>query len=332
MTLVGKKVLVTGADGFIGSHLAEELAEQGADVRALVLYNSFGNSGWLDRTDPGLREKMQIVAGDVRDPHLMLSLLDGVDVVFHLASLIAIPYSYRAPDSYVATNVMGTTNIMQAALANKVSLVVHTSTSEIYGSAQSVPMNESHPQVAQSPYAATKIAADQIALSFHRSFDLPVIVVRPFNCYGPRQSARAIIPTVICQLLSGRTSIRLGNLSPTRDFTYVSDTVNGFIRAGHHPEEAGQVVHVGSGREISIEALTRQIASALGQQIQIVTDGSRVRPARSEVTRLVCDASRAERLLGWTPTISMEEGLRRTIEWMQKNINHPGYSPERYVI
>lgn len=332
MSLIGKSVFITGADGFIGSHLTEELAEQGVQVRALVLYNSFGSCGWLDRTDPELRQKIEVVSGDIRDPHLMEELLEGVDVVFHLASLIAIPYSYRAPDSYVATNVTGTTNVMQAALKRKVSLVVHTSTSEIYGSAQTVPMNEAHPQVAQSPYAATKIAADQIALSFHRALGLPVTVIRPFNNYGPRQSARAVIPTIISQLLSGRSSIRLGNLTPTRDFTYVSDTVNGFIRAGSNPDTAGQTIHLGTGREISIQALTRQISGMLGREVQIVTDGTRVRPSPSEVTRLVCDASKAERLLGWTPSISLEEGLQRTIDWLRKNLDHPGYSPERYVI
>ncbi|UCC44428.1 MAG: SDR family NAD(P)-dependent oxidoreductase [Candidatus Zixiibacteriota bacterium] len=332
MSLGDCRVLVTGADGFIGSHLAEELTRRGVKVRALVMYNSFGRSGWLDSSPPELAGSMEILAGDIRDPHAMVELTAGIDVVFHLASLVAIPFSYLSPDNYVKTNVIGTLNMLQAARTNGVKKFVHTSTSEIYGSAGHVPMDESHPQNAHSPYAATKIAADQLALSYLRSFSLPVTVVRPFNTYGPRQSARAIIPTIISQIASGAASIRLGNLDPTRDFTYVSDVVVGFIAAAERPDLEGEVIHLGSGSEISIGELVSRIAALMKSEVEIVSDARRMRPQSSEVDRLVCDNSKAARLLEWSPKVEFEKGLRRTIQWVQDNLDHPGYRPDRYVI
>jgi len=326
------RVLVTGADGFIGSHLAEGLVTGGAKVRALVMYNSFGYSGWLDRVEPEIKAEMKIIPGDIRDPQAMIEVTDGTETIFHLASLIAIPYSYRSAGSYVDTNIKGTLNILQAARHNQTSQVIHASTSEVYGNAVRVPIGEDHPIVAHSPYAATKIAADQIATAFHRSFNLPVTIIRPFNTYGPRQSARAIIPTVVSQLLTDSATLKLGHLAPTRDFTYVSDIVDGFIAAAGKEKTIGEVIQLGSGSEISIGSLANKIAGLMDRQVTIETDSQRLRPESGEVERLLCDNSKAKRLLGWVPTIQLDDGLRRTIEWLRRHKDLPGYQPDRYVI
>ena len=315
----GKKVLVTGSDGFIGSHLVERLVELGANVRALVLYNSFNSWGWLDTIDSEKLGNVEVVAGDIRDPHHVQEMVKDIEIVFHLASLIAIPYSYHSPDSYLETNVKGTLNLLQAARNSSVERIIHTSTSEVYGTAQFVPITEEHPLVGQSPYAASKIAADQFAVSFYRSFDLPVTIVRPFNTYGPRQSARAIIPTVISQALSGKKTISIGNVRPTRDFTFVSDTVEGFIKAAEHEESVGKTLNLGSNSEISIDALVEKIRNLMNNSFEIVLDQGRLRPEKSEVDRLWSDNSKAKAVLKWEPTVSLERGLELTIEWFRKN-------------
>ena len=315
----GKKVLVTGSDGFIGSHLVERLLELGADVRPLVLYNSFNSWGWLDTIEREKLQNVEVIAGDIRDPHHVQEIVRDIDVVFHLAALIAIPYSYHSPDSYMETNVKGTLNILQAARLHPVEQIIHTSTSEVYGTAQFVPITEEHPLVGQSPYSASKIAADQFAVSFYRSFDLPVTIVRPFNTYGPRQSARAIIPTVISQALSGKKTIPVGNVRPTRDFTYVSDTVEGFIKAAEHEEAVGKTLNLGSNREISIDALVDKIRHLMNNSFEIVVDKGRLRPEKSEVDRLWSDNSKAKAILKWEPVVSLEKGLELTIEWFRKN-------------
>jgi len=315
----GKKVLVTGSDGFIGSHLVERLVELGADVRPLVLYNSFNSWGWLDTIDREKLQNVEVIAGDIRDPHHVQEIVRDIDVVFHLAALIAIPYSYHSPDSYMETNVKGTLNILQAARLHPVEQIIHTSTSEVYGTAQFVPITEEHPLVGQSPYSASKIAADQFAVSFYRSFDLPVTIVRPFNTYGPRQSARAIIPTVISQALSGKKTIPVGNVRPTRDFTYVSDTVEGFIKAAEHKEAVGKTLNLGSNSEISIDALVDKIRHLMNNSFEIVVDKGRLRPEKSEVDRLWSDNSKAKAILKWEPVVSLEKGLELTIEWFRKN-------------
>jgi len=319
MNWSGKKVLVTGSDGFIGSHLLERLVELGANVRALVLYNSFNSWGWLDTIDRKKLKNVEVIAGDIRDPHHVQAMVKDIDMVFHLASLIAIPYSYHSPDSYLETNVKGVLNLLQAARNYPVERIIHTSTSEVYGTAQFVPITEEHPLVGQSPYAASKIAADQFAVSFHRSFDLPITIVRPFNTYGPRQSARAIIPTVISQALSGKRTISIGNVRPTRDFTFVSDTVEGFIKAAEHEESVGKTLNLGSNSEISIGDLTEKISSLMSHSFEIAVDKARFRPEKSEVDRLWSDNSKAKALLKWEPTISLERGLGLTIEWFRKN-------------
>ena len=319
MRLTGKRILVTGADGFIGSHLAEELVRRGHEVRALVWYNAFGKQGWLDQTEPELRENMQSAAGDVRDAGSVRSMMQGVDVVLHLAALIGLPYSYAAPQSYVDTNVTGTLNVLQAARDLGIERVVVTSTSEVYGTAQTVPITENHPLCGQSPYAATKIGADQMALSFHKSFQLPVTVLRPFNTYGPRQSTRAVIPTIIAQLAAGQDRIRLGATSPTRDLLYVDDAARAFIAAAECDAAVGDVVHVGTGHETSIGDLARMIGRLFGVAIKIDTDETRVRPEASEVERLLCDPRKAHEVLGWTAELAgaagLEKGLRRTKNW-----------------
>jgi dTDP-glucose 4,6-dehydratase len=311
-----KTVLVTGAGGFIGSHLSEKLIELGARTRAFVEYNSTASWGWLDGSP--LKEQMEIVLGDIRDRDSIQAATEGVDIIFHLAALIAIPYSYRAPLSYVHTNVEGTLNVLQSAIHSSVGLVVHTSTSEVYGTARTVPISESHPLQGQSPYSASKIGADKLAESFHLSFGLPVITVRPFNTYGPRQSARAVIPTIVTQALADEP-IRLGNTEPTRDLNYVADTVEGFIKAGEAPKAVGEVINLGTGKEISIGQLAATILKAMGKTLPVVTESERVRPENSEVERLCADASKARELLGWEPKYSLEEGLARTIEWIQEN-------------
>lgn len=329
-------VLVTGADGFIGSHLVEALVRQGHKVRAFVLYNSFGSWGWLDHTPRPIREGLDVFAGDIRDPHGVREAMKGCDAVLHLAALIAIPYSYHSPDTYVDTNVKGTLNVLQAARELGVRRVIHTSTSEVYGTARFVPITEEHPLRGQSPYSATKIAADQLAYSFHASFGLPVVIARPFNTYGPRQSARAVIPTIITQIASGRRQIKLGAVSPTRDFNHVADTVAGFVAALHSDRGIGDVINFGSSFEISIGDTARLIAEAMNADIEIVSDEVRMRPANSEVERLWADNAKAKRLFGWQPAYGGREGFKRglaeTAEWFQDPVNLSGYKADRYNV
>lgn len=308
-----EKVLVTGADGFIGSHLVELLRDQGYSVKALSQYNSFNSWGWLD--DISSLENIEVVSGDIRDPHFCRKLCQNIDVVFHLASLIAIPYSYVAPDSYVDTNIKGTLNICQAALECGVGQVIHTSTSEVYGTAQYVPIDEDHPLQPQSPYSATKIAADAMAMSFYNTFELPVIIARPFNTYGPRQSLRAVIPTIIAQIAAGEKKIKLGDVSPTRDFNYVEDTCRGFLALARCNEAAGQTVNIGSNFEISVGDTLNIIKRLMDSDVVFETDEQRLRPESSEVFRLWCDNSKIKKLTGFEPQISIEEGLRKTIDW-----------------
>ncbi len=318
-----KKVLVTGSDGFIGSHLAEKLAKEGAHVRAFVYYNSFGTWGWLDHTNPDLMKNIEIFPGDIRDPNRVLEAVEGQETVFHLASLIAIPYSYHAPDSYVQTNVGGTLNVLNASMRAKVKRLIHTSTSEVYGTAQYVPIDEKHPLQGQSPYSATKIGADMLAESFHRSFDLPVTIIRPFNTYGPRQSTRAVIPTILAQLFSGNNQIKLGTLKPIRDFCFIEDTVSGFLLIAQAKETAGRVINIGSGSEISIGKLVELLMKLTDIKAEVLCDRIRLRPSKSEVDRLRCDFSLAKKLTGWQPKYSLEEGLKITIQWVKEHLNSP---------
>ncbi len=311
------KTLVTGAGGFIASHLVEELVHKGHEVRAFVRYNSRNLWGWLE--DSPCRNSVEIISGDVRDYDLVKSAVEGCETVFHLAALIGIPYSYVSPLAYVRTNVEGTYNILQAARECNVGRIIHTSTSEIYGTAQYVPIDEAHPVNPQSPYAASKASADFLALSYHRSFALPVAVVRPFNTYGPRQSARAIIPTVISQILDGKETLSLGNLTPTRDLTFVSDTVSGFFAAAASPQTVGETVNLGTGSEISIGDLVLKIARIMGREVKITSDEQRVRPAKSEVERLLSNPGKMQALTGWKADVSLDEGLARTVEWMTKH-------------
>ena len=312
----GRRVLVTGAEGFIGSHLVEALLEAGADVRALVHYNPFGRWGWLHDH----AADVEILAGDVRDGERVARVADGVDVIFHLAALVGIPYSYDAPESYLQTNVLGTYNLLAAARRAGVSRYVQTSTSEVYGSALRVPIDEDHPLQPQSPYSASKIAADMTALSFHHAFELPVAVVRPFNTYGPRQSARAVIPTVLGQIYAGAEEIRIGATAPKRDFNYVTDTARGFLAIAACDRALGAVVNIGSGREISIGELIDLMIEVSGRDVRAVRDPQRIRPAGSEVDRLMCDNSRALEWAGWRPEVPLEEGLRRTAQWIEENL------------
>jgi NAD dependent epimerase/dehydratase len=328
-----RKVLVTGADGFIGSHLTERLVELGHDVRAFTCYNSFGSRGWLDGIDLRIAGQIDFVAGDIRDAQCVAQAMKGRDATFHLAALIAIPFSYRAPESYVATNVNGTLNVLKAGIEAGCH-VIHTSTSEVYGTAQYVPIDEKHPLNAQSPYAATKIGADQLALSFARSFGGRVSVVRPFNTYGPRQSIRAVIPSIIVQAVAGQRQIRLGALHPTRDFSYVADTVSGFIGAMVSEGAVGQVVNVGSEFEVSIGRTVDIIADQMGVDIEVIVDDERLRPAASEVERLFADASLARRTIGFDPAFGGEEGFRRglsqTIAWFSQPANRARYRTGEY--
>lgn len=328
------KILVTGADGFIGSHLTEALVQAGHEVRAFVLYNSFNSWGWLDHCGPDVKGRFEVFAGDVRDPNGVREAMRGCDTVLHLAALIAIPYSYHSPDTYVDTNVKGTLNVLQAARAEGVRRVVHTSTSEVYGTARFVPITEEHPLLGQSPYSATKIAADQLAYSFYASFEQPVVIVRPFNTYGPRQSARAVIPTIITQIASGKRKIRLGATSPTRDFNYVQDTVSGFIAAATTEAGLGQVVNFGSNYEISVGDTALLIAEAMGQEIELVTDEVRLRPANSEVERLWADNAKARDLFGWEPAYAGREGFKRglaeTAAWFGLPENLARYKSDVY--
>lgn len=321
------RVLVTGAGGFIGSHLVEGLVSQGYQVRAFVRYNARNDWGWLEILSS--RPEIEIYTGDIRDYDSVRDAMRGVDVVFHLAALIGIPYSYRSPQAYIRTNVEGAYNILQAA-REEGARVVHTSTSEVYGTARHVPIDEEHPIQAQSPYSATKVAADQLALSFYRSFGLPVTVVRPFNTYGPRQSARAIIPTIITQALSERLPIKLGNLNPTRDLNFVQDTVDGFIAVGLSKKTVGEVVNLATGEEISIGGLVHAIERVLGMEIPIKQDESRIRPGKSEVERLCGDNRKAYELAGWKPRYSLDDGLRITADWLRHNLHL--YKPDLYNV
>ncbi|WP_449244843.1 GDP-mannose 4,6-dehydratase [Desulfobacca acetoxidans] len=329
MPYTGKKVLLTGAAGFIGSHLAEGLVQAGAELRCLVRYNSRNDWGMLNFVDPKLLGEMEVVTGDVTDAAGMLRLCQGRDIIFHLAALIAIPYSYVNPNHVVQTNVGGTLNILEAARHWQVERLVHVSTSEVYGTARYVPMDENHPLQGQSPYSASKIGADKLVESYYRSFDIPVTTIRPFNTFGPRQSARAVIPTIISQALV-RKEIKLGALTPTRDFTFVKDTVNGFLKIGLAPGVIGEVINIGSSHEISIGDLAKKIATLLGKDYRLTTEVERFRPEKSEVDRLFCHPGKAKALLGWEPETSMEEGLSAAIAWIKK---HPKlYRPDSYQI
>lgn len=322
-----KKVLVTGAGGFIGSHLTERLAELGATTRALVQYNSRGHCGWLEHSP--LHNQIEVIAGDVRDAGSVRQAMRDVDVVFHLAALIAIPYSYQAPNSYVETNIIGTLNVLQAAREMGTARVLHTSTSEVYGTARQVPILESHPLQGQSPYSASKIGADKLAEAFHLSFNVPVVTVRPFNTFGPRQSARAVIPAIITQALAGQT-VKLGKLTPTRDLNFVSNTVDGFLAAAAAPAAIGQTVNLGSGREISIGNLVSLIGRLMDCPMLVAQDEQRLRPEKSEVERLLADNTLARTLLGWEPLVTLEAGLTRTIEWLRSNQDK--YRPDAYAV
>ena len=325
MDLKNKKILVTGADGFIGSHLVETLVKMGCEVRAFVLYNSFNNWGWLDSLSGEILENIEIFQGDIRDPFGVKKSFEGCDVVFHLASLIAIPYSYYSPQSYIETNITGTLNVMQAAKDMGVSKVIHTSTSETYGTAKYVPIDENHPLQGQSPYSATKIGSDQIAMSYFLSFDTPVSIIRPFNTYGPRQSARAIIPSVIIQILNGKKSIELGNIAPTRDFNYIQDTVQGFIKVAESDISIGDIFNIGAGFEISIGSLVEKICNLMGSDIKITKSTERYRPEKSEVFRLFADISKSKKLLGYSPIYDFEKGLDTTINWFTNKENLEKY-------
>ncbi len=318
---MGKKVLVTGADGFIGSHLVERLVADGYDVRAFSFYNSFNRWGWLDSLDRNVLDSIDVFCGDVRDPNGVREAMKGCESVFHLAALIAIPFSYHSPDSYVDTNIKGTLNVLQAARMLDTGRVLVTSTSEVYGTAQYVPIDEHHPYQGQSPYSATKIGADRLAESFYRSFNLPVTIVRPFNTYGPRQSARAVIPTVISQLLDGKTEIKLGSLTPTRDFNFVKDTVRGFELLEQCPAAVGEEINIATGVEISIGELANELIRQINPQAKIVCDEQRLRPENSEVNRLLGDNSKIKRLCGYEPKYDLSAGLAETIEWIKSNMN-----------
>ena len=323
-------VLVTGADGFIGSHLVEMLHFKGHQVRALSQYNSFNNWGWLE--DINCKDKIEILTGDIRDPHYCKEIVKNVDIIFHLAALIAIPYSYVAPDSYVDTNIKGTLNICQAAKENGNIRVIHTSTSEVYGTAQYIPIDEKHPLQPQSPYSASKIAADAMAMSFFHAFDLPVTIARPFNTYGPRQSARAVIPTIITQIASGTKEIKLGDLSPTRDLNYVKDICRGFIAITENDQTISETINIGSNSEISIGSTFDLIKELMKSDVKLVTDKERIRPEKSEVFRLCCDNSKIQNLTGFKPQVDIREGLQRTIDWFTNPNNLIHYKSEIYNV
>lgn len=331
-----KKVLVTGADGFIGSHLTEALVRAGYEVRAFTLYNSFGSWGWLDKCAADVKGNFEVFSGDIRDPHGVRTAVSGCETVLHLAALIAIPYSYHSPDTYIDTNIKGTLNILQAARECGVAHVVHTSTSEVYGTARFVPITEEHPLQGQSPYSASKIGADQIAMSFYSSFDTPVVTLRPFNTYGPRQSARAVIPTIITQIANGVRQIKLGALHPTRDFSFVEDTVSGFIAAMNCSAAVGQVINLGSSFEISIANTVQCIADVMSAEIEIVTDDVRLRPSKSEVERLFACNTKAREVLGWTPAYGGRDGftrgLAKTVDWFTEPSNLATYKSGIYNI
>jgi len=325
-----QQVLITGADGFIGSHLTEMLVSKGYSVKALSQYNSFNNWGWLENVN--CKDKIEVLTGDIRDPHYCKHIIKDVDIVFHLAALIAIPYSYVAPDSYVDTNIKGTLNICQAAKENGNIRVIHTSTSEVYGTAQYVPIDEKHPLQPQSTYSATKIAADAMAMSFYNAFELPVTIARPFNTYGPRQSARAVIPTIITQIANGAKEIKLGDLTPTRDFNFVEDTCRGFIALAEEDKTIGEIVNIGSNFEISIAETLNIIKELMQSDVEFVTDKQRIRPEKSEVFRLVCDNTKIEKLTGFKSQTNIREGLQKTIEWITEPNHLKAYKSEIYNV
>lgn len=315
------KVLVTGADGFIGSHLTEELVKCGMDVRAFVYYNSFGTWGWIDKLPKEIKQNLEIISGDIRDPYFVKKSMEGIDCVYHLAALIAIPYSYVAPDAYVDTNIKGTLNVLNAAKELETKRVLVTSTSEVYGTARTVPISESHPFQGQSPYSASKIGADRMAESFYRSFDMPITIVRPFNTYGPRQSARAVIPTIISQLIAGKEEIKLGSLTPTRDFVFVKDTARGFIEIAKCNTAIGKEINIATMSEISICDLANKMIEIINPNAKIICDEQRIRPKNSEVERLLGDNSLLYSLTGFKPTIKIEDGLRQTVEFIKNNLD-----------
>jgi NAD dependent epimerase/dehydratase len=330
MTLKNKTILITGADGFIGSHLTESLVKEGAKVKALSYYNSFNSWGWLEDTD--CLNNIEVLTGDVRDPHYCKKITKDIDVIFHLAALIAIPYSYLAPDSYVDTNIKGTLNICQAALENKCKRVIHCSTSEVYGTARYVPIDETHPLQPQSPYSATKIAADAMAMSFYHAFNLPLTIARPFNTYGPRQSARAVIPTIITQLLSGKKEIKLGSLHPTRDLVFVKDTVKGFIEIVKSDKTIGETINIATQHEISIGDLAKKIISIMSLNAKINKDKTRLRPEKSEVERLLGNNKKIKQFTGWKPEYTLDKGLQETIKWFLNKDNLRRYKPDIYNV
>ena len=332
MDLKNKKILVTGADGFIGSHFVERLIDENCQIKAFVYYNSFNSRGWLDTFSKNKIDNIEIFAGDIRDPNGVRTAVKDIDIVFHLAALIGIPFSYHSPDSYIDTNIKGTLNILQAARDLNVEKIIVTSTSEVYGTAQYVPINENHPLQGQSPYSASKIGADKIAESFYRSFNVPVVIARPFNTYGPRQSARAVIPTIITQLLNGKRAIHLGSLHPTRDLNYVSDICNGFIALAQCDNAIGREVNIGSGYEISIGDLAKLLIEITESKAEIVSEEKRKRPEESEVERLVCDSGLMKELTGWRPEISLKEGLVKTIEWFKDKERLKKYKSDIYNI
>ena len=325
-------VLVTGADGFIGSHLVEKLLEEGYNVRAFVYYNSFNSWGWLDTLDKNKLSKIEIFSGDIRDPNGVKEAMKGIDIVFHLAALIAIPFSYHSPDSYVDTNIKGTLNVLQAARDLKTKRILITSTSEVYGTAKYVPIDENHPYQGQSPYSATKIGADRLAESFYKSFNMPITIVRPFNTYGPRQSSRAVIPTIITQLLNGETEIKLGALTPTRDFNYVKDTVKGFIEIAKSENTIGEEINIATCSEISIEELALEIINQINPKAKIVCDEERLRPDKSEVNRLLGCNKKIKKLTNWNPEYSFKEGIKETIEWFKNEEVLKKYKSDIYNI
>ena len=327
-----KNILITGADGFIGSHLTEALVNQGYDVRAFVYYNSFNSYGWLDSIPAKTKSKIEFFAGDIRDPNGVREAMKGIDIVFHLAALIAIPFSYHSPDSYIDTNVKGTLNIIQAARDNQVSRVMITSTSEVYGTAQFVPITESHPKQPQSPYSASKIGADAIADSFYRSFDLPLTIVRPFNTFGPRQSARAVIPTIISQLLNGAEEIKLGDITPTRDLLFVKDTVNGFLKIAECDKLIGHAVNIATQSEVTVGELAQSLINQINPSAKIVSDSIRLRPEKSEVFRLFGSNEKLKSFTDWKQNYSLEEGLSETVEWFSKKENLQQYKSDIYNV
>ena len=334
MALTGKKIMVTGADGFIGSHLTEALVRQGHSVRAFVYYNAFNTWGWLDNASPEIKKALEVIPGDIRDAYGVKRAMQGIDVVFHLAALIAIPYSYYYPESYFDTNVKGTLNVLQAARELGTEKIIHTSTSEVYGTAQRVPIAENHPLHAQSPYAASKTGADQMALAYYCAFGTPVAIIRPFNTYGPRQSNRAVIPTIITQIAQGVRKIKLGSLTPTRDFNYVTDTVSGFIAVAETPATIGEVINIGINFEVSIKDTAYMISSIMGAEIDIESEAQRIRPENSEVERLWADTTKAQSLFGWAPAYGGKAGFRRglseTITWFSDKNNLKHYKAGRY--